>query len=322
MNNPNNSKTRAKKLILNWKSNFQTEDELIEFTTNLSQALADSKDQNLFSEEKLSGIIICPPEIFATTLMAHMEENLLGSAQTEALASISLGLQNIAHHSGGAYTGDTTATMAYSSGIDWVILGHSERREYYKESNQTISQKFSQACLRGINPILCVGYKDSAKNDYSKLIIDNHNPKTGLKEEQEINLGEIIEQIQIPIEGLKHNLEKGLGDKSFTEEQLIEFLSEMEIVVAYEPVWAIGTGKVASPKLVEEVLSYLHQSTVQLEKEFNKAFNVSPKIVFAYGGSIGPDNINSFGDNSLISGYLVGGASLDYMKVVAMLKNL
>jgi len=181
--------------------------------------------------------------------------------------NISLCAQNMYHKDSGAFTGEISPLMLKETGCKRVIIGHSERRNVFGEDDNLISLKVLSSFNNGILPILCVGEK--------------------LEEREGNKTFEVIEK----------QLFKGL------EELNEEFLNEA--VIAYEPVWAIGTGKTATPDQAQEVHLFIRSF---LEKKFN--LSVAKKIRILYGGSVTPDNIKSLMDCPDVDGVLVGGASL------------
>jgi triosephosphate isomerase len=180
---------------------------------------------------------------------------------------IKLGAQNIHWEQKGAYTGEISPAMLKDSGCEYVIIGHSERRHIMKETDQMINKKIRAAIKNGLTPILCIGE---------------------LLEERErgITFEVVANQLDRAIEGLS------FGDIA-------------KIVIAYEPVWAIGTGKTATPQQAQEVQSFIRGI---LERLIQKDLSASMKIL--YGGSVTPENIKGLMQMPDLDGALVGGASL------------
>ena len=228
----------------NWKMNLLPSEAVIYFG-RLYNAL-----NNLNKIDK----IVCPP----FTHLAQLNDITKDS-------SISLGAQNMHFESSGAFTGEISPDMLKDLKIEYVILGHSERRHIFKESDETINKKIKAALDKGLKPIFCVG----------ELLQDRENGKT-------FNV-------------IDSQLEKGLKDVELNEDFLI----------AYEPVWAIGTGKTATTEQAQEVISHIRK---WVEKNYSK--ELSDKIRILYGGSIKPNNIESLLKAEDIDGGLVGGASL------------
>ena len=190
-------------------------------------------------------------------------------------SNIFLGAQNMYFEDKGAYTGEISADMLLEVGCKFVILGHSERRHIFGESDEIINKKVKKALQKGLTPILCVGEK--------------------LEERENGMVEEVIEK----------QLEMGL--KSLTKEDVLN------IIVAYEPVWAIGTGKTASPEDANSVHKFIKDSLKNI-------FSVEEdKSIVLYGGSVKPGNIVGLMEKHFIDGVLVGGASLspvDFSKII------
>lgn len=179
---------------------------------------------------------------------------------------LELGAQNVADQDSGAYTGEISAEMLAEVGCKYAIVGHSERREYYGDSNESVAARFCQAIKAGIIPILCVG-------------------ETLEQREQEQTFQVIDEQLAAVLDLA--------GIEAFKN-----------AAIAYEPVWAIGTGKTASPEQAEEV----HQKIRQRIAEKNSEIGQDIRII--YGGSVKPGNAKELFSMANIDGALIGGASL------------
>lgn len=189
---------------------------------------------------------------------------------------ISVAAQNMYPKSSGAYTGEISPEMLKDLGVEYVILGHSERREYFKESNEFINEKVKCALSYGLTPILCIGEK----------LEDRENGRT-----LEVNEKQIRE-----------------GLANLTNEEAAK------VVVAYEPVWAIGTGKTATPEMAEET----HKEIRGVLKEmFGEA---SEEITIQYGGSMNAKNAKELLAMKDIDGGLVGGASLEASSFIEIIK--
>jgi len=191
---------------------------------------------------------------------------------------IKLGAQNMHWEEKGAFTGEVCAPMIKEWGCQYVILGHSERRHIFRETSEEIGKKVKKALEWGINPILCVG--------------------------------ETIEE-----------REKGETEK-IVEEQLLLGVADIpdtkasSLVVAYEPVWAIGTGKAATPEDAREIISFIRDKL-----SFRFSSEVSDNIRILYGGSVSPENVLDFLRKEEIDGTLVGGASLDPLKMIKIVEE-
>lgn len=185
--------------------------------------------------------------------------------------------QNCSEHLAGAYTGEVSAQMLQDCGAEMVILGHSERRHLFHESDGLIARKLSLAIKTGLAPVLCIGedLKGRDSGQVSRFLADQIRATTV----------DALEQVQ-------------------------------EIVIAYEPVWAIGTGRNASGEMVADTLVEIRHA---LER-FWPARLV--KMPILYGGSVTPDNVADLVEKGTIDGFLVGGASLDSSKFLAILAAL
>ncbi len=180
--------------------------------------------------------------------------------------NIQLGGQNMFYEEKGAYTGEISPIMLKDAGCDFVILGHSERRHIFREDDELIAKKVYSAVKHDLTPILCVG----------ELLEERESGRT--------------------LEVVKRQLTEGL-----------KYISEKDnFVIAYEPVWAIGTGKTATPQIAQEVHKFIR---LELSELFGKEKADSTRIL--YGGSVKPENISGLMEMEDIDGALVGGASLD-----------
>jgi triosephosphate isomerase len=248
---------RKKVIAGNWKMN----NDLTE-TQNLI-----SKLSNGLSKEKINcDVIVCPP---FTSLMEA--SSLLKNT------TIKLGAQNMFYEDSGAYTGEISASMLKSVGCEYVILGHSERRTFFYDTNEVINKKIKKALESGLKPIFCIG--------------------------------ETLEQREknVTIEVIKQQLTIGLGDISEN--------SLSNIIVAYEPVWAIGTGRNATPEQAEDVHKYIRS---WIKEKYSS--NVAENLVIQYGGSVKPDNAKELLSQKDIDGALVGGACLKAESFIYIIK--
>uniref|UniRef100_A0A832MQD4 Triosephosphate isomerase n=1 Tax=Pseudothermotoga hypogea TaxID=57487 RepID=A0A832MQD4_9THEM len=202
-------------------------------------------------------IVVCPPFVSLTDVV----EITRGT-------NISVGAQNCHFERSGAFTGEVSAAMLKAIGIEYVIVGHSERRKYFNETDEMINRKVKSVLSEGMKPILCVGET---------------------KEEREKGLTFCVVEMQI-----RHAL-YGLS------RQEVE-----NIVIAYEPVWAIGTGVVAKPEQAQEVHRFIRKLLSELYDT-----KLAESIPILYGGSIKPDNFFAIMAQPDVDGGLVGGASLD-----------
>lgn len=239
---------RKKIVVGNWKMNLEINEgkELINGILN---------DLPTLSSEKQ--VVICPPYI-------HLQQanSLLGNTQ-----HISVGAQNCHTESNGAYTGEVAAEMIKSTGATYVILGHSERRQYFNETSEMLAKKTDNVLANGLNVIFCCG---------EPLEVRDAN-----------NQNSYVEQ-QIK-EGLFH----------LSAEQM------SSIVIAYEPIWAIGTGRTASSEQAQDM--HAHIRSVLKEKYGNE---VADNTTILYGGSCKPSNAEELFACPDVDGGLIGGASL------------
>lgn len=190
--------------------------------------------------------------------------------------NIKLGAQNMHWEDSGAFTGEISPLMLKEIGIDYVIIGHSERRQYFNETDETVNKKVKSALKYDIRPIICVGETLEEREKGTEKDVVKRQVKAALED----------------IEG------KYIKD----------------IVIAYEPIWAIGTGKTASNKDANDMISFIRQTVSDKYGE-----EISQKMRIQYGGSVKPNNIKELMTESDIDGALVGGASLkadDFLKLI------
>ena len=242
----------------NWKMN----NDLIE-----SEKLIVELKNLLQNEKPDCDVIICPP----FTSLFEASKLVKGSV-------IKLGAQNMYFEDNGAYTGEVSASMLKSAGCEYVILGHSERRNIFGESDEVINKKIKKALAAGLKPIFCVGE---------------------LLEERENGITNDI---------IKRQVLKGLSG--------IPADDMKNIIVAYEPVWAIGTGKTATPAQAQEVHEFIRDLI-----EIEYSMNVSMNLVIQYGGSVKPDNAKELLSQIDIDGALVGGACLKADSFMGIIKG-
>jgi triosephosphate isomerase len=202
-------------------------------------------------------IVICPPFV-----------NVPAAVEAAQGSRIEVGGQNLYWAKEGAYTGEVSAPMLVAAGCQWVIIGHSERRQYFGETDETVYQKTVAALEAGLHPIVCVGER---------------------LEEREAGKTEPVILAQ---------LRGGLGK--------LEPAQVERITIAYEPVWAIGTGKTATPEMAADVHRYIRSMVAR-----QYGFGPAGKLRILYGGSVKPDNVKGLMAQTEIDGALVGGASLD-----------
>lgn len=209
--------------------------------------------------------IVCPP-FTSLSVAAELLSN----------SSIILGAQNLSEHESGAYTAEISAGMLVAAGVKYVIVGHSERRQHYHETDSLINAKLKTALNNGLFPIFCVGetLKERETGDSRKVVS-----------------GQLLNGLDgLSVENLKN------------------------LIVAYEPVWAIGTGKTATPEMAQDMHKFIRENLAKIEPAIA---NSTPIL---YGGSVKPDNVAGLFNQPDIDGALVGGASLSadsFMKIIA-----
>ncbi len=191
---------------------------------------------------------------------------------------IKLGAQNMFYEDSGAYTGEISASMIKSVGCDYVILGHSERRTIFGEKDELINRKIRKALAQKIKPIFCVGETlEERENDITEKVI-------------------------------KKQVEKGL--MNVTPDEILD------VIIAYEPVWAIGTGKTATPAQAQEVHQFIRKLLTNM---YSKDF--ANMIVIQYGGSVKPENAKELLSQKDIDGALVGGACLNADSFIGIIES-
>jgi len=230
---------------------YKTVTEAIDFAKNLIEKVKDVKPSE-------TEILIATP----FTSLYKLSEILKGT-------NIKLGSQNCHYEDNGAFTGEISPLMLKEISVEYVILGHSERRHIFGESNEFINKKVKAALNSGLKPILCIGEKE---------------------DERELELTDCINEMQ-----LRSCL------KDIPKEQA------MNITIAYEPVWAIGTGKTATPKDAQDAHKYIRRILSKMYGE-----NFANNIRILYGGSVKRENIKELIAQNDIDGALVGGASLKF----------
>ncbi|WP_117275419.1 triose-phosphate isomerase [Mycoplasmopsis edwardii] len=231
---------KNKVIVGNWKMN-KTYSETVDFLEKFETIYKSKKD--LVISDLAFGIAVP----FAN----------LSAFKANKVKELKLSAQDMSKHVKGAYTGEVSVEMLKDLAVDYVVLGHSERRTYHNETNELVYEKAKLALENGITPIICVG---ETLEEYEKGITKDV---------------------------VKFQIENSLKD-----------LDHSKVVVAYEPVWAIGTGKVATPEIAQDICAYIHNIT-------------SDKLVVQYGGSVSPKNIAELSSQKDINGFLVGGASLE-----------
>ena len=241
-------KTMRKKIVAgNWKMNMNLQDGI---------ALAKELNDTLTNEKPNCGVIICTPFIHLASIAQFLNQDVIG-----------LGAENCADKEKGAYTGEVSAEMVKSTGAQYVILGHSERRGYYAETPEILKEKVLLALKNGLKVIFCIG-----------------------ESLEEREAGKQNEVVNAELEGSVFNL---------TEEEF------KNIIIAYEPIWAIGTGKTATAEQAEEIHAYIRSI---IADKYGKA--VADDTTILYGGSCKASNAPELFAKPDIDGGLIGGASL------------
>lgn len=242
----------------NWKMNLSFSE---------AEILIDEIVSGLEGFKAKPNVILCPPMPYIELASDLAQDGLFFS-----------GAQNVACWNNGAYTGEVSAQMLSAMDVEYCIVGHSERRKYFKESSKDIAQKVDRLLENGIRPIFCCGevLEDREKDKHFKVV------------------------------------EKQVKDALFhlTEKEMLN------VVVAYEPVWAIGTGKTATSSQAQEMHAFIRSL---LEKKYGK--KVSDNISILYGGSCNSKNAKELFANKDVDGGLIGGASLKAEDFIAIIKS-
>jgi len=247
---------RKKVIAGNWKMNMDL---------HQSQKLV-SEIINGLGKDNKTEVIVCPPFTSLSEVNSLIKDT-----------SVRLGAQNMYYEESGAYTAEISADMLKSVGCEYIILGHSERRVIFNETDEVINKKIKAALTKELKPIFCIGE---------------------LLEQRES--GETMQVVS-------NQLNRGL--EGISSEQI------KNIIIAYEPVWAIGTGKTATPQQAQEVHSFIRELVA---KKFSAA--VAENLIIQYGGSVKPENTGELLSQKDIDGALVGGACLksdSFLSIIA-----
>ena len=245
---------RRKVIAGNWKMN-KLPNEAIDFITELAPLVKNTENE----------VVVCVPytDLFYTLL--HTQDT-----------NIKVGAQNMNAEEKGAFTGEVSGEMLKSIGVEYVIIGHSERRAYYNETDESVNKKLKKALSLDLKPIVCVGESlEQRENGKAKEIVTT--------------------QTKLALEGL-------------TPEDV------KKTIVAYEPIWAIGTGKTATKEDANETIKWIRE---EIEKIYGN--DVAGSVIIQYGGSVKSSNAKDLFEMSDIDGGLVGGASLiaeEFSKIV------
>ncbi len=248
---------RRKIIAGNWKMN-KTSFEAVDLANNLKRELSDVNEVD---------IVVCPPFSF----LGDVHDVLLDT-------TIELGAQNLHWEDFGAFTGEVSAPMLKSVGVKYVIIGHSERRQFFGETDETVRRKIKAALKNGLTSIVCIGENLKEREENRTLAV------------------------------LKKQCEGSFND--FAQQEI------RGIVIAYEPVWAIGTGKTATSAQAQEAHRYIRDLLAQMYDE-----ETSETIRIQYGGSVKPENTLDLVSQKDIDGALVGGASLEAVSFVKIVKD-
>ena len=245
---------RSKVIAGNWKMHMLP-NETIDFIQELTPLVKDTKNE----------VILCVPYIDLFYALLHVQDT-----------NIKIGAQNMHWEEKGAYTGEISGKMLKSIGVEYVIIGHSERRQYFAETDETVNKKIKSALANGLKPIVCVGET---------------------LEQREAGQTEQIVTSQI--------------EKAFKD---IPASSLEQIIIAYEPIWAIGTGKTATKEDANTTIMQIRKKLAEIYGQ-----NEADGVIIQYGGSVKSSNAKELFEMSDIDGGLVGGASLkadEFSKIV------
>ncbi len=232
----------------NWKM-YKTINEAIELANGLKRQLFELDSEDI-------DIVLCPPYTALSSV-----------AEVIAESNLQLGAQDAYWQDEGAFTGEVSCKMLKDAGAAYIIIGHSERRQFFHETNETVNKKVKAVLAAGLTPIMCVG----------EMLAEREKGLT--------------------FKVLEDHVRGGLKD--------ISGLDAVKVVIAYEPVWAIGTGKTATPEQAQEAHKYIRDLLVQLYQG-----EVAAAVRIQYGGSVKPDNAGELMKQADVDGALVGGASL------------
>lgn len=249
------NKLRRPVIAGNWKM-FKTRDEALQFIYAVNQEVP---------EASAVESIICANDVLLRCLVKRQGENL------------KIGAQNMHFEENGAFTGETSPLVLETTGVTYVIIGHSERRAMFNETDETVNLKLKSAIKHDLTPIVCVG-----------------------------------ESLEVRENGTTDEVVKQQVVKAYDGVGADEALKS---IIAYEPIWAIGTGKTATPEQAEETIKAIRNVLVSLYGN-----DVASKVRILYGGSVNPKNVDVLLQQENIDGALVGGASLDPMSFLTLVK--
>ncbi len=232
----------------NWKMNCGPSD-----AAELLEGLKEKKAE--VSEDV--DVLVCPPSVSISMSVSYLHDT-----------DIQVGAQNFHYEENGAYTGEVSASMLTEAGCSYVLIGHSERREYFGETDESVNKKIHKAIDHNLGPIVCVG-----------------------------------ESLKQRKEGIHFDLVKDQITAAFAN---INEIDALDVVVAYEPIWAIGTGETASPEQAQEMHAHIRSVIAGLYDQ-----DTADGIRILYGGSMKPGNAEELLGQADVDGGLIGGASLD-----------
>jgi len=251
--------SQRKIVVANWKMNLAGE-EGAELAKKIKAKLAKKSGQ--------VAVVLCPSFPDLTAVKKVLEKT-----------NIELGAQNVFWQGKGAFTGEISPRQIRAAGCRYVIVGHSERRQYLGETDEMVNKKVLAALEAGLKPIICVGETlDEKMNQQAEAVI--------------------FRQLSAAIEG-------------------VELTGKEELIISYEPVWAIGTGQVIEPADAERAFRLMRQILID---HFPKSIAANIKLL--YGGSVDAENAPDFRAVELLDGFLVGGASLDVDKFTRIIESL
>ena len=245
---------RVPVLAANWKMN-KTVEETERFLAEFLPAVPDAVPE----------VVICPPYPSLKAAVEHC-----------AQSRVTVAAQNMHEGEAGAFTGEVSAPMLLELGVDGVILGHSERREYFNETDEALARKVPAALEAGLRPILCVGEREAERDGGETHAVLRRQVGADLAEVEDARLA--------------------------------------EVVIAYEPIWAIGTGRTATPEQAQEAVALIRELIAARDPGAAEAVRI------LYGGSVKPDNAAELIGQADVDGALVGGAGLepaDFMAIIA-----
>ncbi len=245
---------RKKVIAGNWKMN-KLPNEAMNFISELAPLVKSAENE----------VVLCVPYTDLFYSLLHVQDT-----------NIKIGAQNMHYEESGAYTGEISGEMLKSIGVEYVIIGHSERRAYFGETDETVNKKLKKALSLGLKPIVCIGESlEQRESGEAKDIVTM--------------------QTKLALEGL--------------ESDAVE-----KTIIAYEPIWAIGTGKTATKEDANETIKWIRE---EIEKIYGK--KVSDSVIILYGGSVKSSNAKDLFEMSDIDGGLVGGASLDAQELAKII---